>query len=366
MLQLRADLRGRPSSARCGAGSTADRARRTRSEGAAGLPRRRAARCCPTAARPLRCSRRGGARRWSRTASRCAGRLIVPKESVAAALGRRAARPHGAAGRPDRVPRDQCGPSGAAAATRVLVVAESLQHVEESVDRVLLLLLLAGLPAALAATAARRLVAGAQGAAAGRADDLEGGADRHRPAARADRRAARTGRDRAPRGDAQRDARPPRARASRRSTGWSPTRRTSCAPRSPRCAPSSTSACMDDDLSPAAREVLESAREEVDRMSRIGRQPADAGAGRRGPARAAHDTGRPAARRSKRRSRPLRPLAAAKGLHARGERRARARRRPTRSACTRRSRTSSRTRSSSRSRAARSASAPGGATARSA
>ena len=54
----------------------------------------------------------------------------------------------------------------------------------------MLLLLLLGLPAALAATAARRLVAGPQGAAARRADDLEGGGDRHRPAARPHRAAA--------------------------------------------------------------------------------------------------------------------------------------------------------------------------------
>jgi hypothetical protein len=45
---------------------------------------------------------------------------------------------------------------------RVLVVAESLRSVEESVRCVLVLLLLAG-PAALAGTALGRLVAGARG-----------------------------------------------------------------------------------------------------------------------------------------------------------------------------------------------------------
>ena len=45
---------------------------------------------------------------------------------------------------------------------------------------------------------------------------------------------------------------------------------------------------MDDALSPDAREVLESTREEVDRMSRIVGQPADACPGGRGQARAAH------------------------------------------------------------------------------
>ena len=58
----------------------------------------------------------------------------------------------------------------------------------------------------------RRLVARSQGPAPGRTDDVEGRADRDRPARRADRGAPRLRRARPSGRDAQRDARPPAAR----------------------------------------------------------------------------------------------------------------------------------------------------------
>ena len=53
-----------------------------------------------------------------------------------------------------------------------------------------------------------------------------------------------------------------------RGAGSSPTRRTSCAPRWRRCAPSSTSRFRDPQRTAAERAALQSVREDVDRMSR--------------------------------------------------------------------------------------------------
>ena len=125
-------------------------------------------------------------------------------------------------------------------------------------------------PAALAATAARRLVAGAPARCARRSPhDRRRPADRHRPACTsASRSRPPATRSRHLAVDAQRDARPHRARASRSSTGSSPTPPTSCAPRWPPCAPSSTSASAPTTSTRRRADVLRSTREEVDRLSR--------------------------------------------------------------------------------------------------
>ena len=194
-----------------------------------------------------------------------ARRLIVPKESVARALG--GERHHltvelGA----DRywatvVPVKRLGRQ------RVLVVAESLRHVDESVDRVLLLLLL-GLPAALAATAAggwwlaRKALRPVERMTS-KAGEI--GIDRLHERIELPRAQDEIGQlavtlnamlDRLERGveekhrlvtDASHELRTPLA-AMRAELDVN---------------------LMDDALPPDAREVLESTREEVDRMSRI-------------------------------------------------------------------------------------------------
>ena len=192
-------------------------------------------------------------------------RLIVPKESIAAALGgerqsltvklgahrfRTAVRPVQRNGR-----------------ERVLVVAESLRHVDESVDKVLLLLLL-GLPAALAATTiagwwlARKALRPVEQMTL-KAEQI--GIDRLHERIEQPRAHDEIGHlavtlnamlDRLERGvaekhrlitDASHDLRTPLA-AMRAELDVS---------------------LMDETLAPSAREVLESTREEVDRMSRI-------------------------------------------------------------------------------------------------
>jgi heavy metal sensor kinase len=150
---------------------------------------------------------------------------------------------------------------------RALVVAESLRHVDESVDRVLLLLLLA-LPAALAATAAggwwlARKALRPVDRMTSKAEEI--GIDRLHERIETPRTQDEIGHlavtlnamlDRLERGvaekhrlitDASHDLRTPLA-AMRAELDVS---------------------LMDETLSPQAREVLESAREEVDRMSRI-------------------------------------------------------------------------------------------------
>ena len=124
-------------------------------------------------------------------------------------------------------------------------------------------------PAALVGDRARRLVARAQGAAAGRADDVEGRADRHRPARRAHRacpaRADELGHlavtlnamlDRLEHGVAEQQRLVARRVARAAHAAGGDARRARRQPARRRLAPR------------AAREVLESAREEVDRMSR--------------------------------------------------------------------------------------------------
>ncbi len=194
-----------------------------------------------------------------------ASRLLVSKESVARALaGERqtltvklgAHRFRAAVVPVQRLGRD-----------RVIVVAESLRHVDESVDRVLLLLLL-GLPAALAATAiggwwlARKALRPVERMTS-KAEEI--GIDRLHERIAPPRTEDEIGRlaltlnamlDRLERGveekhrliaDASHELRTPLA-AMRAELDVS---------------------LMDDDLSPPTREVLESTREEVDRMSRI-------------------------------------------------------------------------------------------------
>ena len=92
---------------------------------------------------------------------------------------------------------------------------------------------------------------------------------------------------------------------------------------------------MDDDLPPDAREVLESTREEVDRMSRIVDNLltlARVDEGRLELLTTQVDLGEAIEAAV----RPLRPLATAKGLRAGGRTASTARPRPTRSGCTRR------------------------------
>ena len=194
-----------------------------------------------------------------------AARLLVSKESVARALaGERqtltvklgAHRFRAAVVPVRRLGRD-----------RVIVVAESLRHVDESVDQVLLLLLL-GLPAALAATAvggwwlARKALRPVERMTS-KAEEI--GIDRLHERIAPPRTEDEIGRlaltlnamlDRLERGveekhrliaDASHELRTPLA-AMRAELDVS---------------------LMDDDLSPPIREVLESTREEVDRMSRI-------------------------------------------------------------------------------------------------
>ena len=164
---LRAD--GRPRAARA-ARARSPRATRTRaprtssdvSEHGAARRRRRGAGARPRrprAARPT--ATRSRARRCVR-ARRAPTRSPARRASSTVKLGREAALP-----RPSSRPFDDAAARGARRR------ASRCSDVEESVHRVLVLLLLAG-PAALLATAARRLVARAQGAAAGRADDVEG------------------------------------------------------------------------------------------------------------------------------------------------------------------------------------------------
>ena len=193
------------------------------------------------------------------------GRLIVPKESVAQAL---------AGERHDITVKlgahrfkAVITPVNRFGHKRVLVTAESLRHVDESVDRVLLLLLLA-LPAALAATAlggwwlARKAL---------------------RPVERMTSKAEEIGIDRLD----ERISLPPaqdelghlavtlNAMLDRLEHGVEEQHRlvtdASHELRTPLAAMRAELdvTLMDDDLPPEAREVLESTREEVNRMSRI-------------------------------------------------------------------------------------------------
>jgi heavy metal sensor kinase len=191
--------------------------------------------------------------------------LIVPKESIARALaGERQTmtlRLGAHRFRAAVVPVSRRGRE------RVVVVAESLRHVDESVDKVLLLLLL-GLPAALAATAvggwwlARKALRPVERMTS-KAGEI--GIDRLHERIEQPRAQDEIGHlaltlnamlDRLERGvdekhrlitDASHELRTPLA-AMRAELDVS---------------------LMGDDLSPAAHEVLESTREEVDRMSRI-------------------------------------------------------------------------------------------------
>ena len=192
-------------------------------------------------------------------------RLLVPKESVGRALAgerqtmtlRLGAHRYRAA----VVPVRRLGRE------RVIVVAESLRHVDESVSKVLLLLLL-GLPAALAATAAggwwlaRKALRPVERMTS-KAEEI--GIDRLHERIAPPRTEDEIGHlaltlnamlDRLERGveekhrliaDASHELRTPLA-AMRAELDVS---------------------LMDDELSPSSREVLESTREEVDRMSRI-------------------------------------------------------------------------------------------------
>jgi heavy metal sensor kinase len=149
----------------------------------------------------------------------------------------------------------------------VLVVAESLRHVEESVHQVLLLLLLAG-PAALAATAlggwwlARKALLPV-GRMTSQAEEI--GIDRLH-----DRIALPRARD-----EIRRLAVTLNAMLDRLERGVEEKRRmvadASHELRTPLAAMRAELdvSLMGDDLPPAGREVLESTREEVDRMSRI-------------------------------------------------------------------------------------------------
>ena len=88
--------------------------------------------------------------------------------------------------------------------------------------------------------------------------------------------------------------------ASRSSTAWSPTRRTSCARRSRSMRAELDVSLRGDELTADARAVLESAREEVDRMSRTVDDLLDARRGRRGAARACSRSASACATRSRR------------------------------------------------------------------
>jgi len=192
-------------------------------------------------------------------------RLIVPKESIARGLaGERHTATVDLGGERFRavvVPVKRHGRE------RVVVVAESLRHVDESVDQVLLLLLL-GLPAALAATAvggwwlARKAL---------------------RPVDRMTSKAGEIGIDRLDERIEQPRAQDEighlaltlNAMLDRLERGVDEKHRlitdASHELRTPLAAMRAELdvSLMGDDLSPAARDVLESTREEVDRMSRI-------------------------------------------------------------------------------------------------
>ena len=119
-----------------------------------------------------------------------ARRPIAPAGGARGRARRRAARrsPSGSAATSSASGR-WSRPSSAAAGSGCSSSPSRCEHVEESVDQVLAAAA-ARRPGGARRHRARRLVAGAQGAAAGRADDLAGRGDRHRPAARADRAAA--------------------------------------------------------------------------------------------------------------------------------------------------------------------------------
>ncbi len=192
-------------------------------------------------------------------------RLVVPKEVIARALGGERQTLTLRLGEPRF--RAVVVPVRRRGQQRVLVVAESLRQVDESVERVLLLLLLA-LPAALAATAvggwwlARKALRPVERMTS-QANEI--GIDRLHERIELPRAQDEIGQlavtlnamlDRLELGvdekhrlitDASHELRTPLA-AMRAELDVS---------------------LMDDGLSPAAREVLESAREEVDRMSRI-------------------------------------------------------------------------------------------------
>ena len=210
------------------------------------------------------------------------------------------------------------GPSTASAQRHVLAVAEPFQPVEDSVAAG------ADAPAAHGARRARRgrrrrLVARAQGPAAGRADDVEGRADRHRPARRADRGAPRLRRARASGRDAQRDARPPAARRRREAA---PGRR-----RLARAAHAARRDARGARREPARRPHAGGARGARERArggrpdEPDGRQPAHARAGRRGPAPAAHRAAACCATGSEPRSGRSRPPPPRRGSRSRSARR---------------------------------------------
>ena len=245
--------------------SATRRARVLTGERAAGAAARPAGRVVGVVRRPGRARADAGARRRRRA---CAARAARTAELGAAASASGSSRARRAA----RRGRWSSPPS-------------RLAPVDRSVHRVLVLLLIAR-PGGAAGHRARGLVAGAPGAAPDRPHDR---ARRRRSAVAPDRGPPRRSRHAATRSRTSR--RTLNAMLDRIERGVEEQHRlvadASHELRTPLAAMRSEIdvSLRADALPPAARRVLESAREEVDRMSAHGRRPARPGQPRRGPAR---------------------------------------------------------------------------------